>query len=67
MTDPAARQGWFAQQGRGAALLSVLVLVALMSIIATLMLDRLNLATRLASNSQAMAQAQLYALSLIHI
>ncbi|QNE06440.1 type II secretion system minor pseudopilin GspK [Croceicoccus marinus] len=63
MTEAAARKDWFASQGRGAALLSVLVLVALMSIIATLMLDRLNLATRLASNSQAMAQAQLYAAS----
>ncbi|WP_230281513.1 type II secretion system minor pseudopilin GspK [Croceicoccus sp. Ery15] len=56
-------KGWFAERGRGAALLSVLVLVALMTIIATLMLDRLNLATRLASNSQSMAQAQLYAAS----
>lgn len=55
--------GWFSERGRGAALLSVLVLVALMTIIATLMLDRLNLATRLASNSQAMAQAQIYATS----
>lgn len=54
---------WMRQKGRGAALLSVLVLIALMSVIATLMLDRLNLATRLASNSQAMAQAQLYAAS----
>ena len=48
---------------RGAALLSVLLLVAVMSVIAAVMLERLNLATRLAANSQAMAQARYYALS----
>ncbi len=48
---------------RGAALLSVLLLVAVMAVIAAVMLERLNLATRLAANSQAMAQARLYALS----
>lgn len=48
---------------RGAALLSVLLLVAVMAVIAALMLERLNLATRLALNSQAMAQARLYAFS----
>ncbi len=48
---------------RGAALLTVLLLVAVMAVIAAVMLDRLNLATRLASNGQASAQARLYALS----
>ena len=48
---------------RGAALLSVLLLVAVMAVIAAVMLERLNLATRLAANSQAMAQARLHAVS----
>lgn len=48
---------------RGAALLSVLLLVAVMTVIAAIMLERLNLATRLAANSQAMTQARFYALS----
>lgn len=48
---------------RGAALLSVLLLVAVMTVIAAVMLERLNLATRLAANSQAMTQARLYAVS----
>ncbi|GGD73005.1 type II secretion system minor pseudopilin GspK [Croceicoccus mobilis] len=62
MTRRAANE-WMRARGRGAALLAVLVLVALMAVIATLMLDRLNLATRLAANSQAMAQARIYAAS----
>jgi general secretion pathway protein K len=48
---------------RGAALLSVLLLVAVMAVIAAVMLERLNLATRLASNGQAMTQARLIATS----
>ena len=48
---------------RGAALLSVLLLVAVMAVVAAVMLERLNLATRLAANSQAMAQARYYAIS----
>ncbi len=48
---------------RGAALLSVLLLVAVMAVIAAVMLDRLNLATRLAGNGQAMTQARFYATS----
>lgn len=48
---------------RGAALLSVLLLVAVMAVVAAVMLERLNLATRLAANSQALTQARLYALS----
>ena len=34
-----------------------------MAVIAAIMLERLNLATRLAANSQAMTQARFYALS----
>ncbi len=48
---------------RGAALLSVLLLVAVMAVIAAIMLDRLHLATRLAGNGQAMTQARFYATS----
>lgn len=48
---------------RGAALLSVLLLVAVMAVIAAVMLERLNLAVRLAGNGQAMTQARLYATS----
>lgn len=48
---------------RGAALLSVLLLVAVMAVIAAVMLDRLNLAVRLAGNGQSMTQARLYATS----
>lgn len=45
---------------RGAALLSVLLLVAILSVIAVAAVDRLNLATRLAGNLQATEQARLY-------
>lgn len=48
---------------RGAALLSVLLLVAVMAVIAAVMLERLNLATRLAGNGQAMTQARFHAIS----
>lgn len=48
---------------RGAALLSVLLLVAVMAVIAAVMLERLNLSARLAGNGQAMTQARLYATS----
>lgn len=48
---------------RGAALLSVLLLVAVMAVIAAVMLERLNLATRLAANGQAMTRARLVATS----
>lgn len=48
---------------RGAALLSVLLLVAVMAVVAAVMLERLNLAARLAGNGQAMTQARLYAAS----
>ena len=43
---------------RGAALLGVLLLVAIMAVLAGLMLDRLGLATRLAGNAQAQAAAR---------
>lgn len=43
--------------------MSVLLLVAVMAVIAAVMLERLNLATRLASNAQAMTQARFTATS----
>jgi general secretion pathway protein K len=48
-------------QERGAALLTVLLLVAVMSVIAATALDRLQISTRLAANGAAMAQARYYA------
>ncbi len=51
------------QRERGAALLSVLLLVAVMAVLAAVMLDRLNLATRLAGNAQGMMRARLAATS----
>lgn len=44
----------------GAALLTVLLLVAVMSVIAATALDRLQISTRLAANGAAMAQARYY-------
>ena len=46
---------------RGAALLSVLLLVAVMAVLAAASLDRLKLATKLASNGAAIEQARSYA------
>ncbi len=43
---------------RGAALLAVLLLVAVMGIVAAMMLDRLGLATGLAANAEAQGAAQ---------
>ena len=43
---------------RGAALLGVLLLVAIMAVLASLMLDRLGLAARLAGNLEAQAAAR---------
>lgn len=48
---------------RGAALLSVLLLVAVMAVLAAVMLDRLGLATRLAGNAQGLMRARLVATS----
>ena len=48
------------EQERGAALLTVLLLVAVMSVIAATALDRLQLSTRLAVNGAAMTQARYY-------
>lgn len=45
---------------RGAALLTVLLLVAVMAVIASMMLGRLSLATSLAANGQSLSQARLY-------
>ncbi|WP_408590524.1 type II secretion system minor pseudopilin GspK [Novosphingobium sp.] len=47
------------ERDTGAALLAVLLLVAVMAVIASIMLDRLNLATRLAVNAQALGEARL--------
>lgn len=47
---------------RGAALLAVLLLVALVATLAALAMDRLALATRLAGNARAIDQARGYAL-----
>ena len=49
------------ERERGAALLTVLLLVAVMAVMAATMLDRLSLSTRLAGNSSNMAQARSYA------
>ena len=48
---------------RGAALLTVLLLVAVMSVVAAAGLERLTLATRLAANSGALDQARAFALA----
>ena len=48
---------------RGIALLSVLLLVAVMAIVTTIVLDRVNLAVRLAGNQQAMDNARFAALA----
>jgi len=47
---------------RGAALLSVLLLVALIATLAAMAMDRLTLATRLSGNARAIDQARGYAL-----
>ncbi len=47
---------------RGAALLTVLLLVAVMAVISATALDRLRLSTRLAVNGAAMSQARHYSL-----
>ncbi|MBB4641035.1 type II secretion system minor pseudopilin GspK [Rhizorhapis suberifaciens] len=46
---------------QGAALLTVLLLVAIMSVIAATALERLTIATKLAGNSSALDQARAYA------
>lgn len=46
---------------RGAALLTVLLLVAVMAVVSAAALERLTLATRLSSNAGAMEQAHAYA------
>lgn len=48
---------------QGAALLTVLLLVAVMSVIAAAAIDRLSLATRLTGNAAAADQARAYALA----
>lgn len=51
------------QNEKGAALLTVLLLVAVMAVIAATALDRLKLSTRLAANAASMAQARAYGLA----
>jgi general secretion pathway protein K len=51
------------QNERGAALLTVLLLVAVMAVISATALDWLRLSTRLAVNGAAMAQARAYGLA----
>lgn len=48
---------------RGAALLTVLLLVAVVGALAAVTLEKLNLATRLAGNAKAMDQARAYAMA----
>jgi len=48
---------------RGAALLTVLLLVAVIAVLATTALERVRLATHVAGNSAAMAQARAYAMA----
>lgn len=63
MRRKVATRGVLKPGEEGAALLSVLLLVAVMAVIAAVMLDRLHLATRLAGNAQAMTRARLAATS----
>jgi general secretion pathway protein K len=48
---------------RGAALLTVLLLVAVMAVVSATAVERLTLATRLQSSAAAMAQARLFAIA----
>jgi general secretion pathway protein K len=52
--------GWRDRSETGAALLTVLLLVAVMSVIAAAALERLTLATRLTGNATALDQARAY-------
>lgn len=53
--------GGIREQERGAALLTVLLLVAVMAVVSAAALERLTLATRLSANAAAMDQAHAYA------
>ncbi len=59
----AIRHNVMRKSERGTALLTVLLLVAVISIIAAVMLDRMAIATRLAANGQSLAQARLYSVA----
>ena len=48
------------QSERGAALLSVLLMVAVLAVIAATTLDRLTLSTKLSANGNALAQARMF-------
>ena len=45
---------------RGAALLSVLLMVAVLAVIAATTLDRLSLSSKLSGNGNALAQARMF-------
>lgn len=53
----------FPQSERGAALLSILLLVAILSVVAATTLDRVVLSTKLAGNGQAIREARMLAYS----
>ncbi|MGD9812095.1 MAG: type II secretion system minor pseudopilin GspK [Sphingobium sp.] len=57
----ADRDGFLHEGERGAALLTVLLLVAVMAVVTAAALERLTLATRLAANVSAADQARAYA------
>jgi general secretion pathway protein K len=52
---------------RGAALLSVLLMVAVLAVIAATTLDRLALSTKLSTNGNALAQARMFSYAAEHI
>ncbi|WP_420605408.1 type II secretion system minor pseudopilin GspK [Novosphingopyxis sp.] len=54
---------WFRPRENGVALLTVLLLVAVMAVIAATALDRLQLSTRLAANAGSITQARAFALA----
>ena len=58
MADPAPPQ-----RERGAALLTVLLLVAVMSVVTATLLEKLTIATRLTGNAAALDQARAYTIS----
>mgnify|MGYP003633054282 CR=1 FL=1 len=61
MSDPSFPPACDKRKERGAALLTVLLLVAVMAVVAAASLDRLILATRLSGNASALGQARAYA------
>jgi len=60
---PRERGGFVCPQERGAALLTVLLIVAVVSVLAATALERMRLSTRLAQNAVALDQARAYAMA----